>query len=409
MDQPVKFYKHASTVTSQLYFCASPIRLDSYNRCQYGCTYCFSRRRAIDAANTGLGIANDEAFEQRLDRVGRGTLQSALDEFILRRVPIQLGGMQDPFPPMEESRGVTLRLLAVLKEHDYPTLISTKGGLFSKAEYLTLLREMNVHVRLSACGIAERFRADIEVGCSSFADTLLRIRMLRDANIPVSLRIQPVIPSFESDALEMATQAAAVGVQHVSFEYLKIPSEKLAVEIRRMSKVLGFDIWTEMQRRGIKRIGRDYTLVSDAKLPFLKSARQLCRGLGVRYGAGDTEFIHLSDGLGCCNGSSFFLRNANQFRCNFTGVLSNRMNDAKIRFRDLKPEWSPTKNVHGYLTTNSRGRDASLNYSSWMSLLAHRWNGDHGPYSPEFFSGVEWHGEWDQDRFKVYSYSNPFD
>ena len=197
----------------------------------------------------------------------------------------------------------------------------------------------------------------------------------------------------------MARRAAEAGVAHISFEYLKLGTEGLERQCKTISDVLQCDIWETMSGRGMKRLGRDYTLSTDAKLDFLIEAKSLCRELGVRFGAGDTEFIHLSDGRGCCNGSSFFLEEATQFRANYVGVLSDRDKGEEI----LKAEWHPSKSVHTYLTTDSRGRDMTGRFNSWLSLMAHRWNGGRSPYSPEFFYGVSWSGEFDEMGFKVYS------
>jgi hypothetical protein len=41
-------------------------------------------------------------------------------------------------------------------------------------------------------------------------------------------------------------------------------------------------------------------------------------------------------------------------------------------------------------------------FDSWPSLVAHRWNGGKGPYSPEFFYGVAWTGEYYEHGFKTY-------
>jgi DNA repair photolyase len=84
-------YKHFVSISSQLYFCSSPIRLDSYNRCQFGCVYCFSRKRAMDTSENSMKQANPVAFRQRLERVQSGVIRSALDEFLAAKVPIQLG------------------------------------------------------------------------------------------------------------------------------------------------------------------------------------------------------------------------------------------------------------------------------------------------------------------------------
>lgn len=399
-------YKHYATITGQLYFCSSPIRLDTYNKCQFGCAYCFSRNRQSDITVRSIRTASHTAFENRLKRVNKGDIRSALDEFLLRRIPIQLGGLFDPFSPIESTRKATLRTMYSLCEYQYPTLISTKGSILLQEEYTKLLRRMNVHIRLSAAGIAEKYRANVDIGCDSFKQVLAKIRFLSDLGLSVSLRIQPVIPGFENDALSMTELASRAGVSHVSFEYLKITSENREHELRDIYKGTGVNIWDTMTKVGITRLGRDYSLAKEAKWGFMQSAKRLCRSLGIRFGAGDTEFIHLSDGTGCCNSSEFFLKGANQFRTNFVGVLSNRRNNDIIRFDDLLTEWMPTHNIHRYLTTNSRSRDSNRGYSSLLSLLAYRWNGEKGPYSPAFFHGVSWRGEFDQQGYKIYHFED---
>jgi hypothetical protein len=93
---------------------------------------------------------------------------------------------------------------------------------------------------------------------------------------------------------------AEAGAKHVSFEYLKIGTEEKRQTVNRISAATGRNVWDVMVQRGITRICRDYKLASSAKCDFIRTAKQLCRASGVKFGAGDTEFIHLSDGLGCC-------------------------------------------------------------------------------------------------------------
>lgn len=397
-------YKHFVTVTGQLYFCASPIRLDSYNRCQFGCVYCFSKHRATENSTSGFQTASALALDGRLRRVASGQIQSALDEFLDARVPIQLGAMQDPFSPVERDRGVTLDLLKVLADYDYPTIISTKGNTFLREPYRRVLQRMNVYVRISAAGVAERLRSRVDVRCSSFRETLSRVKCLSDLGIPVSLRIQPVIPGFEQEALTMTARAAAAGASHVSFEYLKIASK---TDVAIISRAIGYDIMDVFQSLGFKKLGTDYVLQPSAKRDFLRRAKNECRKVGMTFGAGDTEFIHCSDGAGCCSGSGCFLRNARQFRANFVGALSEKRDGEIVRFDDITREWSPALNVHQYLTKNSRRRDATGRFSSWLSLMAHRWNGEAGQYSPSLFAGVEWTGQFDENGFKTYLFNDP--
>ena len=401
-------YKHYTTITSQLYFCSSPIRLDTYNRCQFGCSYCFSRNRQGDNTEKSIKKASSKGFEKRMARVNSSIIQSGLDEFLERRVPIQLGGLFDPFSPMELTQKATLGVMNTLKDYQYPTLISTKGHIFMRPEYSSILKRMNVYVRLSAAGVAEKYRSGIDIGCDSFNRVLDKIKFISDLGLPVSLRIQPVIPGFEEDALRMTELASKAGVSHVSFEYLKITAESRDRELKQVLKTTGVDIWAKMESLGLMKLGRDYTLVKQAKWNFLFRAKKLCVELGIKFGAGDTEFIHLSDGEGCCNGSGFFLKKSNQFRGNFVGVISKNKDNEQVKFDDLKSEWTPLGNIHRYLTTNSRSRDMSGKYPSLLSLLSHRWNGSRGPYSPAFFHGVTWNGRVDSNGYKIYQFKHPF-
>jgi DNA repair photolyase len=404
----MKTYKHFATVSSQVYFCSSPIRLDSYNRCQFGCTYCFSRNRSLDTSLPGLKVANAVAFRNRLARIEQGCIQSAFDEFLASRVPIQLGGLQDPFSGLEKTHGTTLELLETLSRYNYPTIISTKSLLVSKEPYLSLLKTMNVLLRFSAAGVRDECRHKLELGCPKIDDTFATIDYLAREEIAISVRVQPVIPGHEDAALGLARRAASAGAKHVSFEYLKIGTEEKDQTVNRVSAATGENIWEVMTQRGIIRIGRDYTLTVSAKCDFVRTAKQLCHDCGVRFGAGDTEFIHLSDGQGCCNGSGYFLKDCTQFRSNFVGVLSGRKKGDRIHFSDLESHWQPRRNVHAYLTTDSRGRSSDKRMTSWISLIAHRWNGGKSPYSPAFFFGIEWKGDYDNKGYKIYEVADAF-
>ena len=395
-------YKHFATVSSQVYFCSSPIRLDSYNRCQFGCTYCFSRNRSLDTSLPGLKIANPLSFGARLARIERGEIRSAFDEFLAKRVPIQLGGLQDPFSGLETTHGTTLKLLKILSLYKYPTIISTKSTLVGKPPYISHLKGMNVLIRFSAAGVRDECRKKLEIGCPPFDEILATIGSLTYEGLAVSLRVQPVIPGHEDAALTIADRAARAGARHISFEYLKIATEEKRQTLNRISAATGENVWDVMTQRGMTRIGRDYTLIASAKCEFVRRAKQLCHDSGVRFGAGDTEFIHLSDGLGCCNGSGYFLENCTQFRSNFVGILTGRKKGDRICFSDLEHHWQPKLNVHAYLTTDSRGRSSKKNMTSWMSLIAHRWNGGKSPYSPTFFYGIGWKGDYDTKGYKIY-------
>lgn len=401
-------YKHSLSVTGQIYFCSAPIRLDSYDTCQFSCVYCFSRDRSRAWASKGIHQANAKALSLRLERVARGEVRSAVDEFLARRVPLQLGGLQDPFTPMEAELGVTRELLSVLREFQYPTLISTKGSLPVSEPYLSLLAGMNVVVRISAAGIPESLRSIVEPRSEGFAATIRVLEALGGNGIVSGLRIQPIFPGYEEEALEMAEAAAAAGVKQLSFEYLKVPGESVGTEIAAASRALGYDIVERMRRLGVVRLGPDWMLSKDAKRPFVRRARSLSHGVGVKFGAGDTDFIPWSDGNGCCGASELTQDGANHFTANFVGAIraSLARADKRISFDLLADLWSPEQSVGNYMDWRRRiPPDKRDGRSDWLALMGRRWNGGKSPYSPAFFDGVVATDEVDENGFRVYDSS----
>ena len=397
-------YKHAASVTAQVFFCAAPIRLDAYDGCQFGCVYCFSRKRARIWASDGVHAANAMAFRRRLERIQTGELASALDEFLAARVPLQLGGLHDPFTARERELGVTRELLTILRDHRQPTLISTKGNILLEEHYLGLLKDMDVAVRFSAATVPEAFRRRVDRSTDAFSTTLKKIERLSRCGIPTGLRLQPVIPGFEADALRMTRQAARAGVKRVSFEYLKISKETLASTVRMLHDATGVDVFERMKKMGLTALGWDYTLIPDAKRAFVREARKTCRALGVRFGAGDTEFIPWSDGDGCCGSSSEFLGRSRQFTANFVGAIKAGLTSKRgvVAFRQVERAWSPTRPISTYLNWRSRGAAHDGQRSDWVALMAKRWNGDSGPYAPSYFDGVAWTGRLDAKGMRIY-------
>jgi DNA repair photolyase len=393
------------SVTSQAYFCSAPIRIDSYDTCEFGCIYCFSKIRSRRSASRGVHSANPNSLKRRLQQVKCGKVASALDEFLLRRVPIQLGGLQDPFTTRERKASITLQLLKILRDECYPTLISSKGSVFLEPEYLDVLSKMNVVFRLSAAGVSEAVRPEVDRKCDSFESTLAKIATLTARGVPMALRIQPVFPGFEAEALAMATQAATAGAVQVTFEYLKLPNESMRNALANSGSVIGYDVIALMNEMGLNKVGPDWALKADAKRPFIREALSHCRHLKIKFGAGDTEFIPWSDGNGCCGSSSLFLADSNQFTSNFVGAIKYALTtrSKRVEFAFIERQWAPVQSVGNYF--DSRARIAEVDrgkLTDWLALMARRWNPGPSPYSPAFFDGVVATSERDPSGLTIY-------
>jgi DNA repair photolyase len=114
-----------------------------------------------------------------------------------RRIPLQFGGMTDPFSSFELGSSSTFDLLNVLADQGYPTLISTKGNILAKKRYLEILQRGNFLVRFSLSVIASDKREKIEKGTPSPAELFQAIETLSSFKMNCAVRLQPVIPGYE--------------------------------------------------------------------------------------------------------------------------------------------------------------------------------------------------------------------
>jgi DNA repair photolyase len=242
-------------------------------------------------------------------------LNSAVDEFLEKRIPIQFGGMTDPFSPWEVDREITFRILNILAEYDYPTIISTKSTLVATDKYIDVLKRGNFFIRLSFTGARKELQRQLERGVPSFPERLVAARRLREEGVTVAARLQPIILGEESYLPTMIEQMADARIQQISAEYLKWPMERSSDQHKRLSVLLP-DIEAQYTSLGATRVGREMVLPPHWKLKNLSATKRIVERRGMIFGYAENDLLHLNKFDACCNASDIFLRNANFFSDN---------------------------------------------------------------------------------------------
>ena len=80
---------------------------------------------------------------------------------------------------------------------------------------------------------------------------------LRAEGVPVTCRIQPVLPGREDDAFDVIERCAESGIQHVAVEHLKLPVEQSWQGRSALDRALRLDTYGQYQARGAFREGRE--------------------------------------------------------------------------------------------------------------------------------------------------------
>ena len=329
-----------------------------------------------------------------------GHLQSALDEMLYRRIPIQLGGMTDPFSEWERLHNVTLRILEALNEYSYPTLISTKGQIIGDKKYIKTLKNGNYYIRISITGASNSISKILEHGVVDIRQRLNLISKLAENGLNVSVRLQPLIPGFERSAETLIEKIAKAGARHISVEYLKWPVEWQSHQSIQLDQLINFNK-DHYLKVGANRVGREYVLPATFKAKALFRLKEIAEEKGVLFGFADNEFLHFNDFESCCNGADKFLKGANFFKCNILTAVKVRPG-AKIFFKSLEREWRPELKLSTYLNSRSRLNDFYPARDEWLEILRQKWNAKSWRGGPESFYGVERSGDLDSDGNVVF-------
>jgi DNA repair photolyase len=199
--------------------------INPYQGCEHGCVYCYAR-----PSHSYLDLSPGLDFETQIfyKPNAAAALLAEWEKPSYECQPIAIGANTDPYQPAEKKLGITRELLEVFLEHRHPVSLITKGGLMSRdLDILAALAASNlVSVAVSIPTADDALKRVLEPRVPA-ADVRFRlIEDLNDAGVPVSLLVAPIIPAVNDREIEsIIERAAAAGVSHASWIFLRLPNE----------------------------------------------------------------------------------------------------------------------------------------------------------------------------------------
>ncbi len=199
--------------------------VNPYRGCEHGCIYCYAR-----PSHAWLGLSPGLDFETKLtakpDAAER--LRRELQAPGYRPAPIALGANTDPYQPIERRFRITRRILEVLREFDHPCTITTKSSLVERdLDLIAPMAERNlVRVQVSLTTLQPPLARKLEPRACAPRRRLQTIARLREAGVPVTVMVAPVIPVLTDAELERILKAAAdAGATHAGYVLVRLPQE----------------------------------------------------------------------------------------------------------------------------------------------------------------------------------------
>lgn len=395
-------YRYGLGLTSQFYFCGLPLRLDTYSKCAFRCSYCFAHARGGAHRDVDASAYSASRLAYRLERILRGRGNGALDELLANRQPIHFGGMSDPFSALERRHGASLEVLRVLAEHRHPTIISTKSDMLAEDQYLDVLKRGLFIVQISLSSMDATLISRVDRGTPGPQRLMRMLNILGQEGIPTSCRIQPLLPTQEKHAWDVISSCAQAGVRHVAVEHLKLGLERGWPGTEELGHALKLDLFEYFVQRGSKRIGREWVLGAESRVETVLNLRDATWRQGMTFGAADTDLLLLSDGGCCCSGADLVPGFENYFKFNFLEAARKGLPSGRMTIDSLNGQWVPSGSIAEHVNSHSRLPGAGGVGASIKQYIASAWNGAPNGAHPTALHGVVDTGEVDESGYTVY-------
>jgi len=192
---------------SELCTCPSKLSLNPYTGCQHGCLYCYASSYIPRFAECRPKVDLLRRLARESSRISPGTL-------------VALSNSSDPYPPQEEGLHLSRRCLQILKERGICAQVVTKSHLVARDA--DILSGMNACVAITVTSLSESISSRLEPGAPSPAKRLDAMAKLSAMGVPISARIDPIIPGINDGEIEqLATAVSRAGAEHITSSTLK--------------------------------------------------------------------------------------------------------------------------------------------------------------------------------------------
>ena len=380
-------------ISSEVLDCSLPLTFDQYSVCGFACKYCFSQY--IKGRGSGQSDYDNKVIKavrpEKIRKIFSGELKKSYSTFIKNRMPIQWGGLTDPFCPYEKGFQIGLEILKILNEHNYPCSFSSKGDLILTDErYLNEFKKAgsNWHYKASIITNDEAKAKIIEEHVPSPARRFEVLKKLSSIGVKTTLRLRPFIIGLTDKTLDdLIRNAKKAGCQSVSAEFFCLDLRGLGRKgtresYRIMSEVLGFDLVEFYKKFNGGRTGY-IRLDPKFKRHYAKMLIDTCKKYDIKLCFSDADFKNFCASGSCCGilDENKGLNNYAKFQ--FTELIRIAKKKGFITFEDALNcnehiDWRKEVRIEEFMNlvdVQGRARHGNMTYydfflKSWNDIKA---------------------------------------
>ena len=274
---------------SGLCTCPQKLTFNPYTGCDHGCVYCY-------ATSYIAGFSECKPKKDLLERLHREVSK-------FKGEVISLSNSSDPYPKVEQYTGLTRRCLEILVENTCCIQIVTKSNLVVRDD--DLLKQVPSTVAFTITTDDDKLAKILEPNAPLPSQRLSAAEDLISQGIPVSVRIDPIIPFINDQPQKLIKTLAAIGVKHVTCSTYKAKPDNW----RRLIAIMVPSAVEKLESLYFKegeRMGGNVLLHRDLRLKILKNMRELVTAEGLTFGCCREGLERLNTAV--CDGSGLLLK-----------------------------------------------------------------------------------------------------
>ena len=268
---------------SGLCTCPPKLTFNPYTGCDHRCVYCYASSY----------IPNFTDCRPKKDLLATLKREAAK----LNGETVSIANSSDPYPRAEASAGLTRRCLEVLSESNCKIQIITKSNLVARDD--DLLGKVPATVALTITTDDDHLAKLIEPHAPPPSQRLRAAQDLIKAGIPVSVRIDPIIPTLNDQPQKLITELANIGVKHITCSTYKAKADNWMRLTQAMPKIA--ETLKPLYFQQGEKIGGSTLLPKEFRFKLLKGVRDLALEKGMRFGVCREGLAQLN--TAACDGS----------------------------------------------------------------------------------------------------------
>jgi DNA repair photolyase len=268
---------------SSLCTCPPKLTFNPYTGCDHRCVYCY-------ASSYIPQFAKCRPKSNLLQRLQREATK-------LNGETVSIANSSDPYPRLEATAELTRRCLEILAESNCRIQIITKSNLVIRDDDLLSKTPSTVALTITTddsevARLLEPYAPPPDARLNAAEDLIGK-------GIPVSVRIDPVIPFVNDNQEKLVSALARIGVKHVTSSTYKIKPDnwrRFSAAMPAVAKKL-----KHLYFKQGEKIGGNTLLPRDLRLKLMKNIRYVAIAHGMQFGVCREGLAELN--TAACDGS----------------------------------------------------------------------------------------------------------